>query len=176
MHKRIIVAAALGTALAFSQMGVADAATSTVTANVTAGTIGSRSITSTPAIVLTSTTGSAKVSGTMTAVVTEAAATGVSPWSVTLDLGTLTSGSNTLANSNVDVLNRSTVKAAGGGTVSNPGTTEALDTTRTLMTNTGQSTSAVYTGTYTSTASLDLNLPNGTPTGIYTGTMTITLI
>jgi hypothetical protein len=34
----------------------------------------------------------------------------------------------------------------------------------------------IYTGTYTSGANLDLNIPNGTTAGIYTGTMTVTLV
>jgi hypothetical protein len=176
MRKRIIVAAVLGSALAFSQVGVANAIDSTVTANVTAGGIGLRSITSVPAIVLTATPGSAKVSGTMASVVTEAAVTGFTPWSVTADLSTLTNGANSLTNANVDISNRSTVKVAGGGTVTNPSTTDPMSATRTLMTDTGQSLTSIYTGTYTTTANLDLNIPNGTATGVYTGTMTVTLV
>jgi hypothetical protein len=179
MRKRMIVAAVLGSALAFSQVGVASAAsstsTATVTANVTAGSIGLRSITSVPAIVLSSSAGSDKVSGTMSAVVSEAAVTGVSPWSVTADLSSLSDGTHTLANSNVDLYGRATVQTAGGGTSSNPTGSQVLSAQRTLMTNTGQSTTAAYTGTYTTSASLDLNIPNGTSTGIYTGTMTVTL-
>jgi hypothetical protein len=176
MRRRIFVAAVLGSALAFSQLGVASADVATVTANVTAGGIGLRSLTSVPAIALTATPGNAKVSGTMTAVVTEAAVTGVTPWSVTADLSTLTNGGNTLANSNVDINGRSASRTAGGGTVSATTGSEAMSTTRTIFTTTGQSTSAVYTGTYSSSANLDLNIPNGTATGIYTGTMTVTLV
>jgi len=176
MRKRFIVAAVLGASLAFSQVGVASADTATVTANVTAGGIGLRSLTSVPAIVLSATPGNAKVSGSMTAVVTEAAVTGVTPWSVTADLSTLTNGGNTLANSNVDINTRAASRVNGGGTVTPTSGSEALSTTRTIFTTTGQSTSAVYTGVYTSTANLDLNLPNGTATGIYTGTMTVTLV
>lgn len=176
MHKRIIVAAVLGTALAFSQVGVASASTATVTANVTAGGIGLRSLTSVPAIALTATPGNSKVSGSMSAVVTEAAVTGVTPWSVTADLTTLTNGSNTLANSNVDINTRGVTKVAGGGTATATSGAEDLSATRTIFTTTGQSTTAVYTGTYSSTANLDLTIPNGTATGIYTGTMTVTLV
>ena len=176
MQKRIIVAALLGSALAFSQIGVASADTATVTANVTAGGIGLRSLTSVPAIVLTATPGNAKVSGSMTAVVTEAAVTGVTPWSVTADLSTLTNGGSNLTNSNVDINTRAASRVAGGGTVTPTSGSEAMSATRTLFTTTGQSATSVYTGVYTSTANLDLNIPNGTATGIYTGTMTVTLV
>ena len=176
MRKQIIVAALLGSALAFSQVSPASADVATVTANVTAGGIGLRSLTSVPAIVLSATPGDAQVSGSMTAVVTEAAVTGVTPWSVTADLSTLTNGGNTLANSNVDISNRAASRVAGGGTVTPTSGLENLSTTRTIFTTTGQSATSVYTGVYTSTADLDLNIPNGTATGIYTGTMTVTLV
>lgn len=176
MRKRIFVAAFLGGALAFSQVGVASATDATVTANVTAGSIGLRSLTSVPAIVLTSTAGSANVTGTMSAVVTEAAVTGVTPWSVTADLSALSDGTNTLANSNVALSARTASRSAGAGTVTATSGSQDMSTTRTIFTTTGQSTSSVYTGTYTSGGTLTLTVPNGTVAGVYTGTLTVTLV
>lgn len=174
--RKVIAFVLIGGAFAFSQVGVASADTATVTANVTSGSIGLRSLTSVPAITLTSTSGSSTVDGSMAAVVTEAAVTGDTAWSVTAALTSLTNGGNTLANSNVDILNRAVVQVAGGGTSSAVTGTQAMSATRTLFSNSGQVATSVYTGTHSATADLSLHIPNGTATGIYTGTMTVTLL
>ena len=176
MRKRFIVAAVLGASLAFSQVGVASADTATVTANVTSGGIGLRSLTSVPAITLLSTAGSSTVDGSMAAVVTEAAVTGDTAWSVTAALSTLTNGGNTLANSNVDIKNRAVVQVAGGGTSAPVTGTQDMSAARTLFNNSGEVATSVYTGTHSATADLSLHVPNGTATGIYSGTMTVTLV
>jgi hypothetical protein len=149
----------------------------TVTANVTAGNIGVRSITSTPAVVLSSAPNVETSNGSMSAIVTEGAVTGANPWTLTAALSTLTltSGPETLANSNVAVSNRSTTAVAGGGSISSPSGSQNLSATRTLVTNT-QGTTTVYTGVYTTSADLALTVPNLSKTGVYTGTLTITLI
>ena len=177
MKKKVVVGAVVGLIALMAPHGVASADTATVTANITAGGIGVRSLTSVPAVVLTPALGVATVQGSMTAVVTETAVTGTNPWSVTAALSPLAlSGQPNIAASNVDISNRSTVKVAGGGTVSNPSGTQDMSASRTISTNTGQSTSSIYTGVYTTTADLALNVPNGTVAGIYTGTLTVTLV
>jgi hypothetical protein len=174
--RKLILTGFVAAAVLVGQAGVAQAADVTVTANVTAGGIGLRSLTSTPAIALVPTPGVSTVQGTMTAVVTEAAVTGTTPWSVTATMTALSkSGATDIANTNLAVSNRATVQAAGGGSSTNPSGSQDLSASRTIHTTTGQSTTAVYTGLYTDTANLDLAVPNGQPTGIYTGTMTITL-
>lgn len=175
--RRTLVVLLLGASILVATPGVANADTATVTANITAGSIGLRSLTSVPAITLTPTAGVATVQGSMSAVVTEAAVTGTNPWSVTTALSALAlSGQPDIANSNVDISNRAKVQVAGGGTTTPASGTEDLSTTRTLISNAGQSTLSVYTGTYTATADLALHVPNGTVAGVYTGTMTVTLV
>jgi hypothetical protein len=153
---------------------------STVTATITSGSVGSRSITSVPAISMTSALNSASLSGAYTVVVTEAARTGTNAWSVTGEMqnNQLTSGANTIASTALAVSGRAVVQVAGGGTSTapDPETSEALGTARTLLSNSGQSTSAVYTGTYTGTGNLTLTPPNGAATGVYTGTFVVTLV
>lgn len=153
-------------------------ATPTVTATVTAGTVGSRSITASP-VTMSSALSSATLTGSLAATVTEAARTGTNPWSVTAAIGSLVDTgvpANTLANTNMSISNRAVVQTAGGGTSVATTGSEAVSAARTLFTNTAQSTAVVYTGTYASTSDWTLSLPNGTATGVYTGTITLTLV
>lgn len=175
--RKLILTGFVAAAVIAGQAGVAQAADVTVTANVTAGSIGLRSLTSTPAIALVPTPGVSTVQGTMAAVVTEAAVTGTNPWSVTAIMSALSkAGATDIANTNLAISNRATVQVAGGGTSTNPSGSQDLSAARTVHSTASQSTTAVYTGTYSDTANLDLSVPNGQPTGIYTGTMTITLV
>ena len=175
--RRTLAILFLGTSIVLTQAGTASADTATVTANVTAGSIGLRSLTSVPAVTLTPALGQATVTGAMSAVVTEAAVTGTNPWSVTASISPLALvGQPDIANSNVAISTRATVQVSGGGTSTNPTGSEALSAARTVVSNAGQNTGAVYTGTYTNSANLALTVPNGTVAGIYTGTLTVTLV
>jgi hypothetical protein len=176
--RKAIAFVLIGGAFAFGQVGVAHAGTdATLTATLTGGAIGSRSITSVAPIALISSAGSGTVDGSMATLVTETAVTGdATGWSITAALTNLSDGSHTLSKALVDVKNRAVVQVAGGGTSTATTGTEDLSATRTLFSNSGQSATSVYTGTNASTADLSLHVPNGTATGVYTGTMTVTLI
>jgi hypothetical protein len=175
--RKFLLAIALGAVVSVGQAGVAHA--ESITANLTSGGIGFRTLTTTP-ITLSSIANSETVDGTMAALVTEGAVTGDTDWSVTAALGVLTrlSGTETIANSQTSISNRETIQVAGGGTAEDLSAASpvAMSSTVTLQHQTGQSALAVYTGTYATTADLQLSVPNGQATGVYTGTMTITLV
>ena len=174
----LVSAVALAASAGSASAQVTDGAggTSTVTATLTANQIGSRSVTSVAPVALATTLGTSTLSGELAATVTEAARTGTNSWSLTAAIGSLTSGANSLANSTMSISNREVVQVAGGGTADGIDGTQDMSAARTLFTTTGQSTSAVYTGTYAATADLSLTVPNGQAVGVYTGTLTITLI
>lgn len=158
-----------------------DGGSSTLTATITAGSVGSRSVTSVPAIAMTSALDSATLSGTYSAVVTEAARTGTNPWSITGSMaGALSDGAtptpNTVPLSALAISGRDVVQVASGGTSAAATGSAALTSAVTLFSNTGQSTSAVYTGTHTASGTITLTPPNGTVAGVYTGTFTVTLV
>jgi hypothetical protein len=131
---------------------------------------------------MTASLNSQTLSGTTTVLVTELSRTGTpgTPgWSVSSSLSTLTgvaSSSNTIPNSAFDVSGRSVIQVAGGGTSSAPTGSANMASAQTLFSNASQSSSAVYTGTYTGTSTLTLTPPNGTATDVYNGTLTVTLI
>lgn len=167
------------TALAPLHAGAADGdpASSALTATVTAGSVGARTVTSAP-IAMTSALNSTTLSGAYSVVVTEAARTGTNPWSVTAVLDAdLVDGANTIPRSSIALSNQAVVQVASGGTSSAAGAQSGtLDSARTLFTNTGQNTTSVYTGTHTATGTVTLTPPNGSKTGIYAGTFTVTLV
>jgi hypothetical protein len=171
-----VVVAAVGLPADMAAAADGGGATSAVTATVTAGSVGSRSITLAVPVTMASALDSSTLSGSLAATVTEAARTGTNPWSVTASIGTLTSGTDTLANTNMTISNRAVVKTAGGGTATGTSGSQVVDAARTLFTNTGQDASTVYTGTYASTSDWTLSLPNASKTGVYTGTITLTLV
>ena len=163
-------------------------ATSAVTATITTGSVGSRSITLANPVALTSALNTSTLNGSLATTVTEAARTGTNAWSVTAAIGPLVDTSvpvNTLANTNVTVSSRRVDQVAGGGTATAAGGTTAAPVTdagevvsaaRTLFSTDGQLNTLVYTGTYASTSNWSLALPNGTKIGAYTGTITLTLV
>lgn len=176
MRKLLVAVLVTGVAL-IGQANVAHADDVSVTANITAGAIGVRSITATTPIVLNPSLGVATVQGALAATVTETAVTGTNPWSVTAAMSALTkAGATDIANSNLAISNRAVVPVLGGGTAAATSGSENMSATRTLFTNTGQLTTAIYTGTYATTADLALSVPNGQTAGVYSGTMTITLV
>lgn len=175
---RIAVAALAAAAAAGIPASGAGALDTTLTATVTAGNVGSRTIVANP-VTMSSVAGTSTLTGSLATTVTEAARTGTNPWSVTAAIGVLTdtvTPANTLANTNMSISNRAVTQTSGGGTATATSGTEVVSAARTLFTTTGQSTAAVYSGTYASTSDWHLALPNGTPTGVYAGTITLTLV
>ena len=182
----LVATITLGAGPAFAQSpptidggnGTSQSATAGITAALTAGGIGSRTITTISPLALTSALGSDTLSATLAVVVAEAARSGTNAWSVTAISSALTSGANTLAASNLSVDNRSVAKVAGGGTAAAPDVelSSPLNAAATLFSNSGQSASSIYTGTYTGTSTVTLAVPNGSATGAYTGTLTVTLV
>jgi hypothetical protein len=147
----------------------------TVTATTT-DLSGTRVLTVGPAVVLAA--GDTTLNGTLEASVVETAKRGTTPWSVTAVATGLTSvGGATIAADNLSVAPATPVVVGGHpNATAGAGGQFGTDVTRTLFTVTGESTTTSYTGTYTSTGALALQVPNGTPTDAYTGTITVTLV
>lgn len=181
--RRSVAAAALALTAMASSIGSAGAAesstTATVTATITSGNIGVRSIGAVPDVALVATAGSETVTGTLTANVAEAAVTGANPWTLSAAVTDLTLPvlGDVIPNDNIDISNRatSTVPSSGLGTLTSPSGTQDMSATRTLVTNV-QDVTRVYTGAYVSTADLAVTVPNGNHLGAYAGTLTITLV
>jgi hypothetical protein len=151
-----------------------DGGTSVVTATI--ANIGSRSVTLVNPIALTSVQGAATLTAPYAVTVTEVTRNGTNPWSVTGDIGTLTSGSDTLAATTLSVSARAVNQTLGGGTSAAPSGSQAFGTARTLFSNSGQSTGTIYSGAYAGSGTVTLTPPDGAKTGIYTGTFTVTLV
>ncbi|MFA5787334.1 MAG: hypothetical protein WDA71_10230 [Actinomycetota bacterium] len=149
-----------------------------ITATITAGAIGSRSVTSVAPVVMTSLLNAPELTASYAVLVTETARTGTNPWSVTATLaGALSDGlGHSIATTNMAVSARSVLKVLGGGTESAPTGSEDLSAARTLFALTGQDPLSVYTGTYTGSGTLTLTVPNAQAVGVYTGTLTVTLV
>ena len=178
MNKRL-GALALAAGMGGSILGgalPASANTTTLTANITAGAIGSRTLTVNPVAAFASVLGNAGMTTTATMIVTETAVQGANPWSVTASSTAFTdTGSNSIAATNLVASPVAPVQVAGGGsnTPSAPGN---LGSTYTVWSNSGQNTSTLYTGTYTEALPLTLTPPNGTVASNYTATLTVTLV
>jgi hypothetical protein len=171
----------LTTSLALADDG--DGGSGTVTAVVGDETLitGTRSVTGvTPVIALSLLTGTANMNGPVEIVVTEAARTGTASWSVTAQLAAdLSDGGSpaaTIPRSNLAIATGSDPLVVGGGGTSSAGAGGSLEAARTVFSNSGQLTGLNYTGTYTSTSTVTLNIPNAQKTGIYTGTLTVSLV
>jgi hypothetical protein len=191
--RRILTALVVAASAVAFMPSTAQADNVAVTATVLAGT---RTITSaamtTP---LVSAVRTASTSGVLGVVVTELGATGVASWSVTADLcGTnaaltgpdctadpnrlvmTTDLSKKIAGTNLHILDRTVVPTGTpGGTSVAPSTDETFSTTRTIFSNSGQSTSAVYSGIYTSVSTIKLDVPDTASTGAYAGYLVVTL-
>jgi hypothetical protein len=157
--------------------------TATVTAVIGgSGVLGTRTLDTISPVALTGT--SSLPTGTVSATVTETAATGDNPWSVTLQSSALTPSSGTgsipaddltLANTGLPTGTGCLIVSLSPCTVT-AGATGTLGTAQTLFTVTGEG-SAAYTGVYTGTGSISMNqVPNGLASGTYSGTLTATLI
>jgi hypothetical protein len=151
-----------------------------LSATLTSGSIGSRSITSVSPVTLTSALNTATASGAMATTVTEAARGGTAAWSLTAVSSLLAKTGGTsaddIAASNLSIANRAVTPVAGGGTSTAATGSSSLATDATLFSNSGQSVTSLYTGTYAATGTITLAVPNGQSVGAYTGTLTVTLV
>jgi hypothetical protein len=187
----LIAATALIAALASPVTAAdGDGGTGAVTAAVgeSSGIFGTRSVTSvTPTIGLILSPGTSNMTGTVAIVVTEAARTGTASWSVTAILDEIspvgsgngfTDGASpvTFIPRSAASINAATPTIVAGGGSAALGSSGNLSAARTLYTVTGQSTSLNYTGTYTSSHTVTLAVPNVQKTGVYTGTLRVALV
>jgi hypothetical protein len=164
-----------------------------VGATVLAGT---RTITTAALTPLASVLRTASTTGVLTVAVTELGATGVASWSVTAQLCGSNAGltapdcaadpnrlvlasdiTKKIDGANVHILDRAvTPTGLVGGTSTAVTGDEALTATRTIFGNAGQSTSAVYSGLYTSTSTVSLTPPAAAVSGVYAGYLVVTLV
>ncbi|MHB1924861.1 MAG: hypothetical protein ACYCSJ_09235 [Acidimicrobiales bacterium] len=173
-----LVAFTPGTGFAATASGTS---TATLSATLTAGSIGTRAIQSVSPGSFTSILGNTTMTSPLGVVVAEAAIAGDANWYVTGQVSQFSTGGTTpniipasaLANSG-----NATTVVGGGGTIAE-GAAGALDAAQTFFTNTGELTGTLYTGTYTNSSTLTLTPPNGTvaagATSPYTATLTVTL-
>jgi hypothetical protein len=154
--------------------------TSTISATLTAASIGSRSVTAVSPVALTTALNSSVATGTLAVTVTEAARSGTNSWSLTATASDLSDAAtptpHTIPAASLSVLSRSVVQVGGGGTAVAPSGTSSLGSAATLFSSTGQDAALLYTGTYAAAGTVSLAVPNGAPTGAYTGTLTVSLI
>ena len=149
----------------------------TLSAALTAGAIGSRSITSVTPATITSSLGTLPTSSPLTVVVSETAVSGdANGWYVTTQASDFQDPAHDIVPATSLVDGSNTVDQAGGGgvaaAVTGPG---EMGTAETLFADTGESASVLYTGTYADTSTLTLSPPDGTKTGVYTSELTVTL-
>lgn len=205
MRKRSVVTAAVlalsmfASPLAYGATSATDVVTGTGVVTATLTEIGTRSVAAVGAIAFTGGLSNA-LTASYSVVVTELARTGTNPWSVTGQIcggtGTpdcatkannLYSGATALPASNIAASTHAMATAtgtvqgvviptgSGGGTLT-AGSFTDLGASRTLGTNSSQSTATAYSGGYLLTGNLSLALPNGTATGAYTGYFVVTLV
>lgn len=171
---------------------------STATTTITA--VDSRTITTVDVLTFAGELGTdTSVSGAFNVVVTELAAAGVNPWSVTgrlcgpVDLAQpATSGSDcttypdqlarsspadgvSLPGANFSVNTTAPVVVDGGG-VASAGSGGALSAAAELLVNTGQDPDTAYTGTYTEAGTIDLDLSTVDDIGTFSGYWVVTLV
>lgn len=146
------------------------------------GTPGTRSIVSVVPGAMTSALGQHALTGSLSVQVAETAVTGDPSWYVTAQATSFSDGAtppHTLPASALANGSNATVLVGGGGTVAEGGT-GSLDNPVTLFSDSGESATSLYSGTYTNTSTLTLTPPNGTfaPTSgaTYTSVITVTLI
>ena len=151
-----------------------------ITAALTAASIGSRSVTTVSPVVLTNVVGTGTATGLLSVTVTEVARSGTNSWSLTAVASALSDGAvptaHTLPASALSVLARTVQQTDGGGTAVAPAGTSSLSSAATLFTTTGQDPALLYTGGYVAGGTVSLLVPNEVVTGTYTGTLTVSLI
>jgi hypothetical protein len=164
------------------QPGLAqNSVTTNATITVNAGTlnVASTGDLTFSALTLDGTNQTATCSGTPTLTITDARGTG-GGWNVTLQLTTaFTSGSNTIAASNLSCTATGgtvTPSAGSGANPTQPGTTGTLDSALKVLSAANSGTAGM--GRYQfapATSQFNLTVPAATFAGSYTGTLTITL-
>ena len=182
--RSVLIAAAAAVALVASVPSPAGAADGdSPDAGLTAtidGVVGTRSVLLPTGITTVASLSSATVSGTYSIVVDETSRTGTNPWSltgaVTAALVNTLDATKTIPTSAIAVDSRSVLQTLSGGTSAAPSGSSALGSAATLFSNTGQSTTAVYTGTHTASGTINITPPNGTSSGVYTGTLVLNLV
>lgn len=162
-----------------SAIAATSTSSATVTATLTSG-IGTRVIQTVTPAALNSVAGTSTLTGALTVTVAEAAVSGdATGWSVSAQLAgpfaDTTTGTQTIPATALDDSANTVASVNGGGTTTGVAHPGSLDLARTIMSNTGQSASLIYTGTYTSTSTMTLTPPNGTSANTYRATLNITL-
>jgi hypothetical protein len=156
---------------------------------------GSRTITTATLTPFSDVLRAASVNSTLAVTVTEAAVSGVDPWSVTARLcgpnGTSTAAdcatdpdrlvlaadhSQKITGANLAISARAVTPLGVTGTPAPVAGSEDLSTSRTLFSTTGELPASLYTGTYTSTATVTLTPPATATAGAYSGYLVITLV
>lgn len=198
MRRRILGAAVTALLVGLFAVPSGGAQESTATATITA--LDTRTITTVDVLTFAGELGTdTSVSGAFNVVVAETAAAGVNPWSVTgrlcgpTDLANpSTSGSDcttypdqlarsqpadgvSLPGANFTANTTAPTVVDGGGTAS-AGSGGALSGAAELLVNTGQDPDTAYTGTYTETGTIDLDLSNVDDIGTFSGYWVVTLV
>lgn len=187
MQKRVLLVAALAAMLvlssgaAFAADGDGGQGTITAPVGVTSGVFGTRSVTLvTPSIPLALNPGSSQMNGTVAVTVSEFARTGTASWSVTgvlsADLSDGGSPAATIARDRLALATSANPTILNGGGSGAFGAGGSLEAARSIFSVSGQAPTLNYTGTYSSSSSLTLTIPNAQKTGIYTGTLMVSLV
>jgi hypothetical protein len=156
---------------------------------------GSRTITTATLTPFSDVLRAASVTSTLAVTVTEAAVSGVDPWSVTARLcgpnGTGTAAdcaadpdrlvlstdtTQKITGTNLSLSARSVTPAGVTGTPTAVAGSEDLSTTRTIFSTAGELPASLYTGTYTSSSTVTLTPPAASTAGAYSGYLVITLV
>jgi len=187
--KKVKLSVVLALALSVSLIGTgaqADTHTATITATATLGTpaVGTRTLSTIPAVALV--TSGSTASSSFTVSVVEVAAAGINGWFVTANSGDfaktdLPAGASIAASNFVYSRTSGSETATPAGTLSgtiNPGSSGPLDGNGQTLFSVSEDPNSFtgYSGTYTSLGTVTLTPPAGTTVGIYTATVTITLV
>ena len=178
--RRKLVGVALAGVVVLAPSSAGAPETTTLTATIVAGDIGSRTLVIAAPIVMASDIGIGTLEGSLAATVTEVTRTGTNPWYVTAAVGDLTNtdlstDNDTISNAALEISDRSVEQVLGGGTAAADPDPATMSAAATLFETLDQDEAAVYSGTYASTSTWTLTPPNGAKTGEYTGTVTVTL-
>ena len=169
---------------AYAACGAPDVCTGTGAVSATLqNTLGTRSVATVAPITMSNGSQVTTLSTTWDTTVAEVSRSGTNPWSVqaTLSSGHVSFLTNTIPAASF-VLSGATAPSptGGGGTWTAAAGSNALNndgvTGTPLCSNSGQSSSTTYTGTYDCNGTITLTPPNGTVQGAYTGTFVVTLI
>ena len=190
MRFRALIAGAATAAIAVGAVAapagaqVADGDDGSALITATVNNLGYRAVTLVSPITITSGLNSSSATGAYNVVVTEVTRNGTNPWTVTGALsGPLTNTdvdttNDTIPNSAVAIHDRAAAATVGGGGSSDASAingTADLTQARTLASWINQSSSLIYSGTYTLSGNLTVTPPTGSKTGVYTTNFVVTL-